>query len=80
MCLRSRHRPQILWQYFAPCAVAHLQCGCDHDRKAAMTRNPDEWFRQQRSNWISVTKLREYYADFLFTNEGEDPQHEMNLL
>ena len=39
-----------------------------------MTRNPDEWCRQQRPEWISPRKLREYYADYLFPNEGEDPQ------
>jgi hypothetical protein len=42
-----------------------------------MTRNPEEWFRQQRPRWISPTKLREYYADYLFPNEGENPQYEM---
>jgi hypothetical protein len=42
-----------------------------------MTRDPAEWMRQQRPNWLSATKLREYYADFLFPNDGEDPQHEI---
>jgi hypothetical protein len=41
-----------------------------------MTRNPDEWFRQ-RPRWASPTKLQEYYADYLFPDKHDDPQHEV---
>jgi hypothetical protein len=43
-----------------------------------MTRNPKEWFRQQRPLWISPLKLREYYADFLIPKEVEDTQRELH--
>lgn len=39
-----------------------------------MTRDPAEWFRQQRPLWISPLKLREYYADFLVPKDVEDTQ------
>ena len=39
-----------------------------------MTRDPNEWFRQQRPKWISPLKLREYYADYLLPKEVEDTQ------
>jgi hypothetical protein len=39
-----------------------------------MTRDPAEWFRQQRPLWISPLKLREYYADYLLPPDVEDTQ------
>jgi hypothetical protein len=39
-----------------------------------MTRNPEEWFRQQRPKWISPLKLREYYADFLLPDVDDTQQ------
>ena len=42
-----------------------------------MAREPDDDGRHGPYRWASARNLREYYADYLFTDEGDDPWREV---